>query len=159
MAIIGAAGRDQKVKVSSTDTKSDTLIDKLEAGSNITLTKVNAGGDETLRIDASGTGSNVVTTVVNAGATINIDTIDLNDFCAIDYQLCAFSTAQNRYRALKLFCGLETSNTVEHTLTHKIGDNSLNIRLDFKVVATDAVLEVVNNEVFAVTVRYSKTTI
>ena len=39
------------VKVSSTDTTAGTLDVKLVAGSNVTLTKLNAGGNETYRID------------------------------------------------------------------------------------------------------------
>jgi len=157
MPIIGAAGADKKVKVSSTDTKADSLIEKLEAGTNITLTKTNVGGDEKLKIDASGSG--VITTVIGAGATINIDTVALSEFCAIDYRVCAFSTAENQYRAWMLYGALKTITSVEHSVTSKLGDNSLNVALDFKVIATDAVLEVVNNELFAVTLRHNKSTI
>lgn len=50
------AGADVKVKVSSNDTTAGYLLAKLVAGTSITLTEVNDGGNETIRIDAA-TGS------------------------------------------------------------------------------------------------------
>lgn len=48
---------DEKAKVSSNDTTAGYLNGKLVAGSNITLTENNDGGNETLTIAASGSGS------------------------------------------------------------------------------------------------------
>lgn len=45
---------DQLVKVSSNDTATDYLEEKLVAGTNITITKLNPAGDEQLEISASG---------------------------------------------------------------------------------------------------------
>lgn len=59
-ATVSGAGADtKKVMVSSADTTENYLENKLSAGSNITITKLNAGGDEQLQIasTASGTGS------------------------------------------------------------------------------------------------------
>jgi len=50
----GGGGADQLVKVSDNDAMAAFLLDKLAAGSNVTLTEVNDGGNETLRIDVSG---------------------------------------------------------------------------------------------------------
>jgi len=49
-------GSDEKVKISSADTTTDFLENKLVAGANITLTKVNAGGNEQIEVVASGGG-------------------------------------------------------------------------------------------------------
>lgn len=51
-------GLDEKVKISSTDTVNDYLLNKLVAGPNITITQSNIGGDEKIIIasTASGTG-------------------------------------------------------------------------------------------------------
>ena len=45
-----------KVKVTSDDTTEDYLLSKLVAGSNITLTELNGGGDESIQIDSTGGG-------------------------------------------------------------------------------------------------------
>ena len=42
---------DVKVKVSSNDTTSDFLLSKLVAGTNVTLTEQNDGGNENIKID------------------------------------------------------------------------------------------------------------
>ena len=47
---------DELVKVSSADTQADYLENKLVAGDNVTITKNNAGGNETLSIASSGGG-------------------------------------------------------------------------------------------------------
>lgn len=49
------ASSDELVKVSVTDTTPDYLFPKLEAGANVTLTKNNEGGNETIEIAAGGT--------------------------------------------------------------------------------------------------------
>ena len=46
-------GKDENVKVSSNDTLADFLISKLVAGTNITITEINDGGNETLEIKAT----------------------------------------------------------------------------------------------------------
>jgi len=59
-ATVSGAGADtKKVMVSSTDTTENYLESKLSAGSNITITKLNPGGNEQLQIasTASGNGS------------------------------------------------------------------------------------------------------
>lgn len=48
----GGAGTDEKVKVTSNDTVAEYLKEKLTAGTGITLTEQNDGGDESLKIDA-----------------------------------------------------------------------------------------------------------
>lgn len=44
---------DENVKVSANDTTAGTLLDKIQAGSNITITENNNGGNETLTIAAT----------------------------------------------------------------------------------------------------------
>lgn len=71
--IVQAGGGGDTVKVSSNDTTSNYLLDKLVAGTNITIVENNNGGNETITIDSlvgSGTG-NISTyqgTVVDLGA-------------------------------------------------------------------------------------------
>ncbi len=50
----GEAAADEKIKVSANDTTPNFLKQKLVAGINITLTKLNGGDDETFEIKATG---------------------------------------------------------------------------------------------------------
>ena len=50
----GGDATDEKAKVSANDTTAGFLNGKLVAGTNITLTENNNGGDETLTIAAAG---------------------------------------------------------------------------------------------------------
>jgi hypothetical protein len=49
----GGAGTDDKVRISSNDTVNSYLIDKVVAGSGVTLATLNPGGNEQLEISAS----------------------------------------------------------------------------------------------------------
>ncbi len=49
------AGADERVKITAADTTSGFLGAKIVAGTNVALTTQNPGGNETLRIDVSGT--------------------------------------------------------------------------------------------------------
>jgi hypothetical protein len=60
----GGSGTDENVKVSSNDTTPGPLLDKLVAGTNITLTENNNGGNETITVSASG-GSGETNTASN----------------------------------------------------------------------------------------------
>lgn len=51
-----AISENYKNKVSATDTTPDYLFPKLVAGTNVTLTKQNTGGNENIKIDATDTG-------------------------------------------------------------------------------------------------------
>lgn len=62
---------DEKVKVSSSDTTSEFLIDKLSAGSNITITQSDGGGNESLTISSSAADG-----YIDAGCNIIVDTRD-----------------------------------------------------------------------------------
>ena len=50
---------DELLKISSGDTTADYLINKLVAGANITISQLNAGGDEALLIESTATGTAV----------------------------------------------------------------------------------------------------
>jgi hypothetical protein len=67
------AGTDEKAKVSSNDTTAGYLNGKLVAGSNITFTENNNGGNETLTIAASGglSGTDYVYVAASGTATGN----------------------------------------------------------------------------------------
>jgi hypothetical protein len=72
----GGGGVDEKVKISSADTTPNFLENKITAGANITLTKQNAGANETIEISSTGGGGGggeVVEYVVD-NTTININT-------------------------------------------------------------------------------------
>ena len=61
-----------QVRVSSGDTTADYLINKLVAGANVTLTKNNAGANETISIAAGAGSSGSWRTVAGAIDGINI---------------------------------------------------------------------------------------
>jgi len=113
------AAFERKAKVSSNDTTAGYLNGKLVAGSNVTLTENNDGGNETLTIAATGsvgdsvsvdsvavtdpnfasTGdidfvdtSNTVTANINSGAIVNAD---INASAAIAYSKLASLTSGN----------------------------------------------------------------
>jgi len=70
-----AGGSDTfKTKVSGTDTTEDFLESKIVAGSNITITKLNSGGNEQLEIASSGGGGTQIifdqTLTANAGSVL-----------------------------------------------------------------------------------------
>ena len=67
-----------KVKVSSVDTTSGYLNTKLVAGNNITITKLNSGSDEKLRITAAVIGSNNLATVAPVNVDANIAAIGVS---------------------------------------------------------------------------------
>ncbi len=54
VSLIPAKDNDEKVKASSADTTADYLENKLTAGSNIVLTKLNPGADEEIEISSTG---------------------------------------------------------------------------------------------------------
>jgi hypothetical protein len=75
-AFVPSAATDEKSKVSSNDTTAGYLNGKLVAGTNITLTENNDGGNETLTISAAGggggtTGFTPTQNVAAPNATIN----------------------------------------------------------------------------------------
>lgn len=58
---------NDKVKVTSNDTESDYLFNKVVAGTNITVTELNDGGVETLEISASGGGGGTDDIAISQG--------------------------------------------------------------------------------------------
>lgn len=52
----GGGGSDGRVLISAADTTLDHLEDKLVEGTGISITKLNAGGNEQLEISTSGSG-------------------------------------------------------------------------------------------------------
>ena len=56
----GPGGDDEKVKVSSNDTTSDYLLEKFQAGANISLSEVDDGADEKVEIAVTGLTSGAV---------------------------------------------------------------------------------------------------
>jgi len=101
----------------------------------------------------------MVETVVAASTTVNLETAALANFCSKQYRICMFNVAQDKWKSLQLYGTKKTATTVEDSVYSVVGDRTLNLDLNFNVVATDAVLEAVNNEAFAITVRYSVETI
>ncbi|MFA6198268.1 MAG: tail fiber domain-containing protein [Patescibacteria group bacterium] len=85
----GLGGTDELVKASATDSIASYLQDKLSAGSNITLTKLNAGGNEQIQIASSG-GSGLWEVGVTAN-TIN-PVNEASDKVAIGHNVIGDST-------------------------------------------------------------------
>jgi hypothetical protein len=69
-------GTDEAVKVSSNDTTSGFLGSKIVAGSNITVTELNDGGNETLEISSTGGFPTGRVTGLATTGTVNIDWSD-----------------------------------------------------------------------------------
>lgn len=111
------------------------------------------------RASISLSSESVTDVVVGATSTVDLNTTALSDFCAQNYTLCMFNESEDRWRTLKVLASKVTSASVEHSIYGVLGDRSLDVDLDFKVVSTNGVLEAVNNESFPVTVRYRLETI
>lgn len=73
-AFVPSAATDEKAKVSSNDTTPGYLNGKLVAGTNVTLTENNNGGDETLTISAAGgvTGFTATQNTASPNNVINV---------------------------------------------------------------------------------------
>ena len=67
-AELGGTASDEKVKISSADTTTGYLEDKVTAGTGVTITKQNTGANETIEISASGGGGG--NTIYTADDTI-----------------------------------------------------------------------------------------
>lgn len=75
------SGTDERAKVSANDTTSSFLINKIVAGTNVTINEANDGSNETLVINSSaGTVLNNVTTVVGTDTAITSS----NDVVLVD---------------------------------------------------------------------------
>lgn len=91
----GTFADNQKVLVSATDTTSEYLLDKLQAGTNITLTKTNTGGNETILIESSGSDdSDIVIDQKNANGWVDETEVSLN-FSNTTRTLTVSPTASN----------------------------------------------------------------
>jgi hypothetical protein len=76
-----AGDTDEKVKVSSNDTTAGYLNGKLVAGTGITLTENNNGGNETFTIAATGSGLSSFTSpnsTITVGGTLTDPTVDID---------------------------------------------------------------------------------
>ena len=62
------SGVDEKVKVSADDTTANFLLSKIVAGSNITLTETDPGGNETITIDSVGGGGGGTTNWISGSS-------------------------------------------------------------------------------------------
>ena len=90
-------------------------------------------------------------------ATVDVDTLLLSSLCSVDYKFCVFNVAEDKYRSFKMLGTKMSAGTLEDTLHSIIGD-TLSFDVDFVVVATDAILQITNNELFTLTVAGVRTT-
>jgi hypothetical protein len=97
-------------------------------------------------------GFSEVEIIVPATTTATLHLVPMADLCASDYQICLHNSVQDKWRSLKLLTSKKTSTSVESSVYAVLGE-FLDVELNFGVVATDAVLEAVNNEAFPVTVK------
>jgi len=65
--LIGLGIKDEKAKISATDTTTDYLEEKIVAGSNITINVLNSGGDEQLEIVAAAGGTPSIGGTITSG--------------------------------------------------------------------------------------------
>lgn len=80
----GGSGDDELVKVSSNDTTSNYLLNKLVAGTNITLTENNDGGNETITITAALSGGTVVVEEWDGSPSVNASEIKFHGLTVTD---------------------------------------------------------------------------
>lgn len=78
--LAAAAGTDEKTKVSINDTTGDYLLNKLAAGTGVTLTETNDGGDEDITIAAVNTvdtGHTGLSTITTGGLLVGAGTSNM----------------------------------------------------------------------------------
>ena len=91
----GGGGADEKAKVSSDDTTAGYLNGKLVAGSGISLTENNDGGNETLGIAIGNHDASLITTGTLATARLGTGTADATTYLAGDQTYKAAVTSVN----------------------------------------------------------------
>ncbi len=112
------AGTDEKVKVSADDTTSDYLLNKLAAGTNISLTETNPGADEDVTVAVTGLviGTNVqahdadLTALAGLTSAANkipyftgSETADMLDFKDEDDMVSDSATALSSQQSIKAY--------------------------------------------------------
>ena len=75
LEFVPSAGSDEKIKISANDTTPSFLDTKLTAGTNVTLTVLNDGANESLQIDVSG----VVAPVDSVNGLTGVVVLDTDD--------------------------------------------------------------------------------
>lgn len=85
---------------------------------------------------------------------VNLHLLPISGFCSLDYQICIFNDSEDKYRQILFHAGKKSSTVIDPGSAYSILGESLDVDLNFKKVATDGVLEAINNEAFAVTIRY-----
>jgi hypothetical protein len=115
---------DERVKISSNDTTPGYLNGKLVSGTGITLTELNNGGNETLRIEASGAAFTDEKVKVSAADTTPGY---LND---------EFTVSN----------GTNTTSPLEKSITNPAADEKLNIKFDETKVNHNNLLNFVANK-------------
>lgn len=68
----GAGGPDEKVKVSTTDTTTDFLTEKVVAGSGMTINILSSGADEQMELVCTGAGGGAITSKTNANFKVEV---------------------------------------------------------------------------------------
>ena len=83
-------------KVSSNDTTGDYLLNKIVAGTNITITEINNGGNETLEISASGSVGEA-----NTASNVNVGGVGVfKQKTGIDLEFYGINAASNKISVL-----------------------------------------------------------
>jgi len=85
---------------------------------------------------------------INPGATLQGDIIDLTTFLSQRYLIRLKSVAQGRDLQFEL-AAYEDSGKIFESVFGKVG-NSLNVAVNFSIASPNAVLDLTNNESFAV---------
>lgn len=91
-----------KVTISDTDTTAGTLSDKLVAGSNVTLTRLNPGGYEQFRIAAA---SNDPNKIVNGTSEVDIPNVDGNIYFQVGDVQAGVITSDSIYLGVQAGTG------------------------------------------------------
>lgn len=156
---------DEVAKVSSNDTTAGYLNGKLVAGSGITLTENNNGGNETLGIAVSNLDASAITTGTIGTARLGTGTADSTTYLAGDQTYKAAVTSVNGQTGAVTVSGGDTKyvvtlNDVENTSTAAdIWSITVpaNTWADGEIIYVDTVIYMLNNTGTNQTLTYKRT--
>lgn len=95
----------------------------------------------------------VFSSVINSQSTKIIDSIALNNFFSIQYEVTIYNEIQNLNRTFNLTV-FRQGSSVNDTLYARTGNGDLSVVVT--VNGSNAELQITNNELFNVNVKYSR---
>lgn len=102
-------------------------------------------------VASSGTGVDQITQTILASATVNVDTLPVATTRAVKWIVTLTNTTSNEVRSFEVLAMHRNGANPTHNTYSVLGDN-VSHTLDVKIVATDLVLEITNNEAVSIVV-------